>query len=616
VEKCGICQLVTDYIHPISHSKKGVTIIMKKKLFLILLPVFLGLFITTILVVIPAMASPQPNLIALGDDEIHIYGTIESFPDQLLGEWIVSGVSYTADSSTIFREEHGSFAIGTCVGVNYIEDVPGGGYRALKIETEHNYKCESSPDPLIEASGVVVSFPEDLVGTWVIGTTTYTATTNTRFEQEQGPFFVGVCVEVKYVSSTFEAVEIATTETEECGEEGEEHFFGLIEVVPEAYTATITSTWVISGVEFISTPETEFETEHGPLVVGACAKVEYQVVDGQNMANEIKSEWAYQCLGSIGFNQIYGSVVSFPPDLYGTWVISPTSDTTFMFMTDPSTRFNDRNHDFNIGTCIEVKYYTQDGVNRAVDVRIKEGHHCELIEIPSLSKIIAIIEMRPPTDTLTGTWTFAGVSFTATEATHFEEDSGDLVVGDCVEAKYDPASGAMLLNQLEGEDADECQAEDGSELFKLFGVVETMPDGGVFTGTWEVSGVVIEAISTTVFEQDHGALAPGAYVEVKFTYDVGTGVRTATKIATHVAPGFGRIHEFGHLESIQPGGAPDGSDLWIIDGISYLEDPAIDASLNLTIGSIVYVNAYEVSGNLYATRIVAATIIYLPFAKR
>ena len=589
---------------------------MKNKIFLILLPVFVGLFITAIMVVIPAKASQQQSLSVQDHEARQVYGTIESFPpDEHVGEWIVDGISYTADSLTIFSEEHGPFASGACVEVKYIEDNPGGGYRALKIETEYGYKCESSQDPLSEASGVVVSFPKDLVGTWVVDTTTYTATDNTRFEQEEGPFFVGGCVEVKYISESHVAIEIATTEAEECGGEGEEHFYGFIEEAPDPITATITNTWVISGMKFIGTPETELETEHGPLKVGACAKVEYRLVDGQNMAYEIGSEWAYHCLGSIAFNQIYGSMVSFPPELYGTWVISPTSNTTFMFETDPSTRFKDRHHDITIGTCIKVKYYTQDGVNHAVEVSVKEGHRCELIEVPSLSKLIATIEKRP-TDTLTGTWTLAGVPFTATEETHFEEDSDDLVVGECVETKYDPAAGAMLLHQLEGEDADECQADDGSELFKLFGVVELMPDGVVFTGTWKVSGVVIEAISTTVFEQDHGALAPGAYVAVKFSYDVETGIRTATKIATHVAPGFGRIHEFGHLESIQPGGAPDGYDLWTVEGITYIEDPAMDASLYLEVGSLVAVNAYETNGNLYATRIVAASLIYIPMLNR
>jgi len=589
---------------------------MKKKVFLLLLPVLAGLFITAVMVVIPAKANQQQSMILHHHETNQVYGMVESFPDQLVGEWTVNGTSYTADDQTVFKEEHGPFSVGACVEVEYIEDNHGGGYQALKIETEYPFKCGSPSDPLSEVSGVVISFPENLVGTWLVDSTTYTATADTRFEQEHGLFFVGGCVEVKYVSATNEAIEIATTDAEECGGEGEEHFFGMIEVMPANYTATITSTWVISGIEFISTPDTEFETDHGPLVVGACAKVEYRVVDGKNMAEEIGSEWAYHCLGSVAFNQIYGSVVSFPPDLYGTWVISPTSNTTFMFMTDPSTRFDPKGGDITIGTCVKVKYYTLDGVNNAIEVKVKRGHQCDQIEVPRLSKLIATLEMRPPTDTLTGTWTFAGVPLTATDATHFEDDGGDLAVGDCVESKYDPAVGAMLLHQLEGEEADECQAHDGSQLFKLFGVVEMMPDGGVFTGTWQISGVAMEAISTTVFEQDHGALAPGAFVAVKFTYDEGTGIRTATKIATHVAPGFGRSHGFGHLESIKPGGTPDGSDLYTIAGVSYIEDPAMDAGLNLEVGSLVSVNAYEANGNLYATRIVQASLTYIPVINR
>ena len=59
-------------------------------------------------------------------------------------------------------------------------------------------------------SGIVMTFPEGLVGTWVVDTTTFTATENTRFEQEEGPFTVGGCVKVIYQTANMEAVEIST----------------------------------------------------------------------------------------------------------------------------------------------------------------------------------------------------------------------------------------------------------------------------------------------------------------------------------------------------------------------------------------------------------------------
>lgn len=588
---------------------------MKRKILLVFLPVFMGALITAIFLSVPAKANPQAALILPNHEGQHAYGTIDSFPDGLVGEWIVSGTSYLATNETEFSEEHGPFAVGACVGVEYTPNEQDDGLLALKIQTEYSYKCTPPPppEPVEETSGIVITFPVNLVGTWMIDSTAYTATSNTRFEQEEGPFMVGGCVEVKYITNTHEAIEIQTADNEECGGEGELDFFGFIDQVPA--TNTITGTWVISGVEFISTAQTELNTEHGPLVVGACAKVEYKVVEGQNLADEISSQWAFHCLGFEGFSQIYGAVVSFPPDFYGTWVISPTHDTSFMFVTDPSTRFKGEHWDIQVGTCMKVKYYTQEGVNHATELSVKVGHQCDKFEQPSLSKLIVTVGARP-TDTLTGTWTLAGVPFTATQATHFEDEGDNIKVGDCIETKYDPAGGAMLLRQVEGEEAFDCQADDGSQLFKLFGYIETMPDGGVFTGTWKVSGITVEAITTTVFEQDHGVFAPGAFVGVKFTYDAGSGVRTASEIETRIAPGFGREHHFGHLEKIELGVGPNVFDQYTVDGITYLADPAIDLSQDLQVGMIVDVNAYRWNGNLFATRIVAVTPVYLPILHR
>ena len=298
---------------------------MKKNKLLVLLPVFMGIMITAVMLVLPAKASQQINSPNHDGEGQHIYGTIDSFPDGLVGEWIVSGTSYTATNDTIF-------------------------------------------------------------------------------EQEDGPFMVGGCVDVKYMPDTGVAVEIATTDNERCDGEGEEHFYGIIDQVPP--TGTITGTWVISGVEFLSTQHTQLNTENGPLDVGSCAKVEYRVINGLNMADEIASQWAYRCMGYHAYNQVFGAVVSYPPDLYGTWVINARNDISFTFMTDPSTHFLGRYWNIGIGTCVRVKYDTQDGVNHAVQVSVNWGHHCEPIDTPSLSKLIATVGARP-TDTLTGTWTFA-----------------------------------------------------------------------------------------------------------------------------------------------------------------------------------------------------------------
>jgi hypothetical protein len=594
---------------------------MKKRLLLILPPTLVGLLLVALALVLPAHASQAQSATDQDHEADQVYGFVESFPSQLLGEWVVNGVAYTADDHTIFRQEHGTFSVGACVEVLYTKNFPGSGLRALKIESAYSYKCGHSQTPLREASGILVSFPEDLVGTWVVDTTTYTATANTRFEQEEGPFAVGGCVEVKYDPRTFEAKEIETQESRDCGGQAEEYFYGFIDQVPAAFTQTvasqpsITGTWVISGIEFISTPRTELETDHGPLVVGACAKVQYRVVNGLNIAHQIESEWPFHCLGPVAFNQIYGKVASFPPDLFGTWVISTTGNIPFNFMTDPSTQFKDKHQDFATGVCVRVKYYTDDGVNHAVQVSATKDHLCRMVEAPALSKLVATVEMMP-TGTYTGTWMLAGVVFTATEKTHFETDNHPLAVGDCVEAKYDATGGAMLLFQVEKEETEHCRADNGLPRFKVYGVVEMLPLSGTFTGTWQISGISMEANSTTLFEQEHGLLALGAYVSAKFTYDAGSGERTALKIETHVAPGYGWWHHFGRLESYQPATSQDGYSVWNIGGIKFLGDPGMETGMSIKIGSLVAVNAYQEGTNLVATRILAANSIFLPTIRR
>ncbi len=54
-------------------------------------------------------------------------------------------------------------------------------------------------------------------------------------------------------------------------------------------------TWKVGGQTFKATAGTQIVQDAGPLQVGACAKVKYQVVNGQNRAVEIDSEPAGDC---------------------------------------------------------------------------------------------------------------------------------------------------------------------------------------------------------------------------------------------------------------------------------------------------------------------------------
>jgi hypothetical protein len=54
-------------------------------------------------------------------------------------------------------------------------------------------------------------------------------------------------------------------------------------------------TWKVGGKTFQATSGTQIDQADGQLRVGACAKVKYQVVNGQNRAIEIDSEPARDC---------------------------------------------------------------------------------------------------------------------------------------------------------------------------------------------------------------------------------------------------------------------------------------------------------------------------------
>jgi len=469
-----------------------------------------------------------------------------------------------------------------------------------------------------EVYGVVNSLPDRLIGPWTVDSVVYTATRGTHFNMEDGPFYVGACVRVVYDPNSFTALMIGSTSHDKCGQLSSQYLVGLIDQVPSTYTETltgtgqVTATWVISGAEFLSTPQTRFETENGPLAEGTCASVKYQDVSGTNVAREIQSEKMYRCLGNVSFNQAFGYLVTYPSDLVGTWMISDTNGMSLTFESTASTIVFNKGG-LQEGACTGVKYYTNSGINYAVFVKVGPSEMCQghFGKFQPPSKLIATVDSRPDGTNL-GDWVVAGVTLSATEKTRFEEEHDSLAVGSCADAKYDPTNGAMQLYVLEGEENEDCQTEGGAPSFKLFGTIEMMPGSGI-TGTWQVSGVSFQVISGTQVDSRHGDFAMGAYVKVNFTYDSSTGERTAQLIRTHVAPGYGWKNFRGRF-----GGwiySPKGDKL-IVDGQTYNADPDISASANLQNGDQVWVNAYQENGATFVTQVSLAQDAYLPMVNK
>ena len=189
---------------------------------------------------------------------IKFKGVIESLPpgNTLIGTWMVSGKQVIVTPRTELEDEEGPFQVGARVKIKGYR-LENGAIRAREIETEkpedddddddeehggsstptptatphatgtpapthtpaptgtpHATETPSptatphatgtptptgtaTPGPEVKFEGRIVSFPQGLVGTWQIGARTVIATQDTEFDQDEGPFAVGVKVKVK-----------------------------------------------------------------------------------------------------------------------------------------------------------------------------------------------------------------------------------------------------------------------------------------------------------------------------------------------------------------------------------------------------------------------------------
>ena len=219
------------------------------------------------------------------DGEFTRYGRIDSLPAApFTGEWVIDGETYLANeqttprvvidgetylanAQTVFEQEDGAFAVGVCVEV---EAVPGTPPVAKEISTEDDECGEGGDDDDGEFTryGRIDSLPAaPFTGEWVIDGETYLANEQTVFEQEDGAFAVGVCVEVEAVPGTPPVAKEISTEDDECGEggdddDGEFTRYGRIDSFP---AAPYTGEWVIDGETYLANAQTVFEQEDGAL---------------------------------------------------------------------------------------------------------------------------------------------------------------------------------------------------------------------------------------------------------------------------------------------------------------------------------------------------------------
>jgi hypothetical protein len=550
-------------------------------------------------------------------------------------------------------------------------------------------------EDVISFQGIINSRPNEKVGTWVISSTTYmtyTATNDTELEEQHGGLSIGACVEVKSLASApTVAIKIESQEANECvgddnggddngddhgNDDGEHHdgdhhgddddlvHYGHLESRPDG----ITGTWVIEGVSYTATANTELDVEHGALVAGVCVKVEVSA-DAPTVAKEIQSESEYRCSGSDddGHNAkgtLFGVIEKLPADLHnGIWEIGGLS-----FVVSPTTELVSKGGTFTVGLTVKVDFITDiSDTNKVSDTdNVSDTNFARRIEIkfgPSNvchanahnehgkgplhggddkhhgndnhhgaddlhkygycpgeeGKSIGIIDSRPQ-GTLIGDWMIGGIPYSTTVSTKFASGD-DFLAGERVKVEYVIISDTVRV-VTEMEETDDNGGVDHPNSSLIVGYVDAKP--AAFVGDWTINGAPFVAISTTVFIEHGSLLAVGSYVVVQ--YDIVNDMRVIRKILTYVPPGAGDDDKVGHLEvmggvvAAGVDGSLQNSETWTVDGVDYVVSEAtqlVDSGGELVAGAVVYVNSYSADGQRFATLIrTQGSMVYIPMAER
>ncbi len=243
---------------------------------------------------------------------------------------------------------------------------------------------------------------------------------------------------------------------------------------------------------------------------------------------------AFASSGS-GQVKLRGTIEALPAgSLVGDWLVS--GQTVHVFATTQIKQ----EVPAGIGRLVEVKGYRQaDGSINATKVEVKR------------EKFYGYVEALPAS-TLVGDWTISGRIVHVTSTTKIEQKKGAVAIGAYVEVKgYSEADGSFTATKIE--------VKKGRSESKFYGYIEALPDGTLI-GDWTISGRTVHVTATTKIEQKKGAVAIGAYVEVK-GYPEADGSFTATKI--EVKQGNGESKFYGYIEAL-PAGTLIGD--WTISG--------------------------------------------------
>jgi hypothetical protein len=304
--------------------------------------------------------------------EAEMFGAIQSFPDGLVGKWNIGGKTLSADSGTEFDQEHVSFGIDVTVKVHFITQDDGTHY-AREIETKFQTDSDDDDgDGEFEGAeghsyGVISGLPDSLIGEWIVGGIVYSATEQTRFEEEDGEFAIDAQVKLEYVVRNGDRVARKIETTSDNGEVSDgEHarLFGYVQKMP---ASGFVGSWTIDDSAFSADAASRFQEEHGLLGLGAFVSVEYTLQDGQLLIHELETHvppgaGSDDAVGRIDDSGSGGVVAAMQS---GAWTIGGIA-----YQVSPATNLDDAAAPLTVGTLVTVNSYDEvNGSRVATQIR-------------------------------------------------------------------------------------------------------------------------------------------------------------------------------------------------------------------------------------------------------
>jgi hypothetical protein len=172
------------------------------------------------------------------------------------------------------------------------------------------------------------------------------------------------------------------------------------------------------------------------------------------------------------------------------------------------------------------------------------------------------VQSFPNTSGFIGDWLIGGRTIHVTAATRIETEIGPVAVGAFTEVKGTlRADGSMDATKVEIKS--NATGNDGQD--EVNGTIESLPSGTLI-GDWRVSGRTVHVSSATRIDQEHGAAAVGATVEVKGALRTDGSIEaTSIEVKTSVDDSSGQSTNVkGRIESLPASANLIGD--WTISG--------------------------------------------------